>query len=158
MAERQEKTVCFHYITFSVIHMYYLLKRMIKIIFNSYPWKGRAYICIPLIAAENLFQGKRRFYVFLSWMWSLEPDLVQNGSDLFTFLLPQQVCCHQTDYWQFVKDIRWLSPHSALHVEKVRSEGNHKASLFDVPSEEFPVWKGWCVYSFPLTEERKLSL
>ncbi|KAF6121559.1 rubicon autophagy regulator [Phyllostomus discolor] len=30
----------------------------------------------------------------------------------------QQVCCHQTDYWQFVKDIRWLSPHSALHVEK----------------------------------------
>ncbi|XP_044108056.1 run domain Beclin-1-interacting and cysteine-rich domain-containing protein isoform X8 [Neovison vison] len=30
----------------------------------------------------------------------------------------QQVCCRQTDYWQFVKDIRWLSPHSALHVEK----------------------------------------
>ncbi|XP_032120130.1 run domain Beclin-1-interacting and cysteine-rich domain-containing protein isoform X4 [Sapajus apella] len=30
----------------------------------------------------------------------------------------QHVCCHQTDYWQFVKDIRWLSPHSALHVEK----------------------------------------
>ncbi|KAM5276228.1 run domain Beclin-1-interacting and cysteine-rich domain-containing protein isoform 19-T19 [Hipposideros larvatus] len=30
----------------------------------------------------------------------------------------QQVSCRQTDYWQFVKDIRWLSPHSALHVEK----------------------------------------
>ncbi|XP_049641838.1 run domain Beclin-1-interacting and cysteine-rich domain-containing protein [Suncus etruscus] len=30
----------------------------------------------------------------------------------------QQVCCRQTDYWQFVKDIRWLSPHSAFHVEK----------------------------------------
>ncbi|XP_017396501.1 run domain Beclin-1-interacting and cysteine-rich domain-containing protein isoform X4 [Cebus imitator] len=30
----------------------------------------------------------------------------------------QHVCCRQTDYWQFVKDIRWLSPHSALHVEK----------------------------------------
>ncbi|XP_032725302.1 run domain Beclin-1-interacting and cysteine-rich domain-containing protein isoform X11 [Lontra canadensis] len=30
----------------------------------------------------------------------------------------QRVCCRQTDYWQFVKDIRWLSPHSALHVEK----------------------------------------
>ncbi|XP_054569867.1 run domain Beclin-1-interacting and cysteine-rich domain-containing protein [Eptesicus fuscus] len=30
----------------------------------------------------------------------------------------KQVCCRQTDYWQFVKDIRWLSPHSALHVEK----------------------------------------
>lgn len=30
----------------------------------------------------------------------------------------QQVCCRQADYWQFVKDIRWLSPHSALHVEK----------------------------------------
>lgn len=32
--------------------------------------------------------------------------------------VPQQVSCRQTDYWQFVKDIRWLSPHSALHVEK----------------------------------------
>lgn len=30
----------------------------------------------------------------------------------------KQVCHRQTDYWQFVKDIRWLSPHSALHVEK----------------------------------------
>nr|XP_008505205.1 PREDICTED: run domain Beclin-1 interacting and cysteine-rich containing protein isoform X4 [Equus przewalskii] len=34
------------------------------------------------------------------------------------YAFPQQVCCRQTDYWQFVKDIRWLSPHSALHVEK----------------------------------------
>ncbi|XP_051005753.1 run domain Beclin-1-interacting and cysteine-rich domain-containing protein isoform X1 [Acomys russatus] len=33
-------------------------------------------------------------------------------------LINDQVCCRQADYWQFVKDIRWLSPHSALHVEK----------------------------------------
>uniref|UniRef100_A0A8D2CTQ7 Rubicon autophagy regulator n=1 Tax=Sciurus vulgaris TaxID=55149 RepID=A0A8D2CTQ7_SCIVU len=37
---------------------------------------------------------------------------------LYHGLIHDQVCCHQTDYWQFVKDIRWLSPHSALHVEK----------------------------------------
>ncbi|XP_057595902.1 run domain Beclin-1-interacting and cysteine-rich domain-containing protein isoform X1 [Hippopotamus amphibius kiboko] len=39
-------------------------------------------------------------------------------SILYHGLIHDQVCCHQTDYWQFVKDIRWLSPHSALHVEK----------------------------------------
>ncbi|KAM7132953.1 run domain Beclin-1-interacting and cysteine-rich domain-containing protein isoform 2-T2 [Molossus nigricans] len=37
---------------------------------------------------------------------------------LYHGLIRDQVCCRQTDYWQFVKDIRWLSPHSALHVEK----------------------------------------
>lgn len=52
------------------------------------------------------------------------------------YVFPLQVCCRQANYWQFVKDIRWLSPHSALHVEKVRSEGNHKALLFVVLSEE----------------------
>lgn len=35
---------------------------------------------------------------------------------------PAQVCCRQ-DYWQFVKDIRWLSPGSAHHLEKVGSGG-----------------------------------
>ncbi|XP_016055468.1 PREDICTED: run domain Beclin-1-interacting and cysteine-rich domain-containing protein isoform X2 [Miniopterus natalensis] len=39
-------------------------------------------------------------------------------SILYHGLIRDQVCCRQTDYWQFVKDIRWLSPHSALHVEK----------------------------------------
>ncbi|XP_020040438.2 run domain Beclin-1-interacting and cysteine-rich domain-containing protein isoform X6 [Castor canadensis] len=39
-------------------------------------------------------------------------------SILYHGLIHDQVCCRQTDYWQFVKDIRWLSPHSALHVEK----------------------------------------
>ncbi|KAG8524458.1 Run domain Beclin-1-interacting and cysteine-rich domain-containing protein [Galemys pyrenaicus] len=34
------------------------------------------------------------------------------------YMFREQMCCRQTDYWQFVKDIRWLSPHSALHVEK----------------------------------------
>ncbi|XP_024897622.1 run domain Beclin-1-interacting and cysteine-rich domain-containing protein isoform X5 [Pteropus alecto] len=37
---------------------------------------------------------------------------------LYHGLIHDQVCCHQANYWQFVKDIRWLSPHSALHVEK----------------------------------------
>jgi len=36
---------------------------------------------------------------------------------------PGQVCCRQKDYWQFVKDIRWLSPGSAHHLEKVGSGG-----------------------------------
>eukprot|EP00069_Balaena_mysticetus_P018460 bmy_02323T0 len=43
-------------------------------------------------------------------------------SILYHGLIHDQVYCRQTDYWQFVKDIRWLSPHSALHVEKVRGE------------------------------------
>lgn len=42
---------------------------------------------------------------------------------LLTLVFVWQVCCRQADYWQFVKDIRWLSPHSALHVEKVRVKG-----------------------------------
>lgn len=37
---------------------------------------------------------------------------------LYHGLIHDQLCCRQADYWQFVKDIRWLSPHSALHVEK----------------------------------------
>nr|XP_045003509.1 run domain Beclin-1-interacting and cysteine-rich domain-containing protein isoform X1 [Jaculus jaculus] len=40
-------------------------------------------------------------------------------SILYHGLIHDQLCCRQADYWQFVKDIRWLSPHSALHVEKV---------------------------------------
>ncbi|XP_060028208.1 run domain Beclin-1-interacting and cysteine-rich domain-containing protein isoform X3 [Erinaceus europaeus] len=33
-------------------------------------------------------------------------------------LIRDQVCSLQSDYWQFVKDVCWLRPHSALHVEK----------------------------------------
>lgn len=58
------------------------------------------------------------------------------------YVFLKQVCCRQTDYWQFVKDIRWLSPHSALHVEKV-SKGIHKASLFDVLYAESPRLEVW---------------
>ncbi|XP_026351334.1 run domain Beclin-1-interacting and cysteine-rich domain-containing protein isoform X5 [Ursus americanus] len=47
----------------------------------------------------------------------------------------QQVCCRQTDYWQFVKDIRWLSPHSALHVEKFISLHENGQSSADGVSE-----------------------
>ncbi|KAM5334487.1 run domain Beclin-1-interacting and cysteine-rich domain-containing protein isoform 5-T5 [Glossophaga mutica] len=47
----------------------------------------------------------------------------------------QQVCCRQTDYWQFVKDIRWLSPHSALHVEKFINLHENGQSSTDSVSE-----------------------
>ncbi|XP_074860818.1 run domain Beclin-1-interacting and cysteine-rich domain-containing protein isoform X2 [Carettochelys insculpta] len=39
-------------------------------------------------------------------------------SILYHGLIHDKVCCRQKDYWQFVKDIRWLSPRSAHHVEK----------------------------------------
>ncbi|XP_038272610.1 LOW QUALITY PROTEIN: run domain Beclin-1-interacting and cysteine-rich domain-containing protein [Dermochelys coriacea] len=45
-------------------------------------------------------------------------------SILYHGLIHDKVYCSQTDYWQFVKDIRWLSPHSAHHVEKVNLHEN----------------------------------
>ncbi|NXG30910.1 RUBIC protein, partial [Dromaius novaehollandiae] len=39
-------------------------------------------------------------------------------SILYHGLIHDKVYCRQKDYWQFVKDIRWLSPNSAHHVEK----------------------------------------
>ncbi|XP_075274236.1 run domain Beclin-1-interacting and cysteine-rich domain-containing protein isoform X4 [Opisthocomus hoazin] len=39
-------------------------------------------------------------------------------SILYHGLIHDTVCCRQKDYWQFVKDIRWLSPGSAHHLEK----------------------------------------
>ncbi|XP_034988450.2 run domain Beclin-1-interacting and cysteine-rich domain-containing protein isoform X1 [Zootoca vivipara] len=39
-------------------------------------------------------------------------------SILYHGLIPDKVCCRQRDYWQFVKDLRWLSPHAAHHIEK----------------------------------------
>ncbi|NXG10315.1 RUBIC protein, partial [Sakesphorus luctuosus] len=39
-------------------------------------------------------------------------------SILYHGLIHDEVCCRQKDYWQFVKDIRWLSPSSAHHLEK----------------------------------------
>nr|XP_013814951.1 PREDICTED: run domain Beclin-1 interacting and cysteine-rich containing protein isoform X2 [Apteryx mantelli mantelli] len=39
-------------------------------------------------------------------------------SILYHGLIHDKVYCRQKDYWQFVKDIRWLSPSSAHHVEK----------------------------------------
>ncbi|NXU93755.1 RUBIC protein, partial [Xiphorhynchus elegans] len=39
-------------------------------------------------------------------------------SILYHGLIHDKVCCRQKDYWQFVKDIRWLSPNSAHHLEK----------------------------------------
>ncbi|NWZ78469.1 RUBIC protein, partial [Poecile atricapillus] len=39
-------------------------------------------------------------------------------SILYHGLMHDKVCCRQKDYWHFVKDIRWLSPGSAHHLEK----------------------------------------
>ncbi|XP_052596299.1 run domain Beclin-1-interacting and cysteine-rich domain-containing protein isoform X3 [Peromyscus californicus insignis] len=55
-------------------------------------------------------------------------------SILYHGLIHDQVCCHQADYWQFVKDIRWLSPPSALHVEKfinLHENGQSNAAVSD---------------------------
>ncbi|KAL4679545.1 hypothetical protein H8959_009195 [Pygathrix nigripes] len=56
-------------------------------------------------------------------------------SILYHGLIRDQACRHQTDYWQFVKDIRWLSPHSALHVEKFISLHENGQSSADGVSE-----------------------
>ncbi|XP_047731221.1 run domain Beclin-1-interacting and cysteine-rich domain-containing protein isoform X3 [Prionailurus viverrinus] len=58
----------------------------------------------------------------------------------------QEVCCRQTDYWQFVKDIRWLSPHSALHVEKFISLHENGQSSTEGVSEH-AVAKLWLQHS-----------
>ncbi|XP_066890502.1 run domain Beclin-1-interacting and cysteine-rich domain-containing protein isoform X3 [Kogia breviceps] len=56
-------------------------------------------------------------------------------SILYHGLIHDQVYCRQTDYWQFVKDIRWLSPHSALHVEKFINLQENVQSSTDGMSE-----------------------
>uniref|UniRef100_A0A096MNG1 Rubicon autophagy regulator n=1 Tax=Papio anubis TaxID=9555 RepID=A0A096MNG1_PAPAN len=56
-------------------------------------------------------------------------------SILYHGLIRDQACRRQTDYWQFVKDIRWLSPHSALHVEKFISLHENGQSSADGVSE-----------------------
>ncbi|XP_066096773.1 run domain Beclin-1-interacting and cysteine-rich domain-containing protein isoform X6 [Saccopteryx bilineata] len=56
-------------------------------------------------------------------------------SILYHGLIHDQVCCRPTDYWQFVKDIRWLSPHSALHVEKFINLHENDQSSTDGVSE-----------------------
>lgn len=51
-------------------------------------------------------------------------------SILYHGLIHDKVCCRQKDYWQFVKDIRQLSPRSAHHVEKFISlhENGHPSA------------------------------
>ncbi|XP_032003944.1 run domain Beclin-1-interacting and cysteine-rich domain-containing protein-like, partial [Hylobates moloch] len=58
----------------------------------------------------------------------------------------QKACHRQTDYWQFVKDIRWLSPHAALHVEKFISLHENGQSSADGVSEP-PVAELWLQHS-----------
>lgn len=65
---------------------------------------------------------------------------------LYHGLIHDQVCCRQADYWQFVKDIRWLSPHSALHVEKFISL--HESGQSDTDSvSEHTVAELWLQHS-----------
>lgn len=65
---------------------------------------------------------------------------------LYHGLIHDQVCCRQADYWQFVKDIRWLSPHSALHVEKFISL--HESGQSDTNSvSEHTVAELWLQHS-----------
>ncbi|XP_075858612.1 run domain Beclin-1-interacting and cysteine-rich domain-containing protein isoform X6 [Microcebus murinus] len=85
-------------------------------------------------------------------------------SILYHGLIHDQVCCRQTDYWQFVKDIRWLSPHSALHVEKFINLHENGQSSADGVSER-AVAELWLQHSLqchclsaqlrPLLEDRQ---
>ncbi|XP_029422025.1 run domain Beclin-1-interacting and cysteine-rich domain-containing protein isoform X2 [Nannospalax galili] len=67
-------------------------------------------------------------------------------SILYHGLIHDQVCCRQADYWKFVKDIRWLSPHSALHVEKFISLHENGQSNADGVSEH-AVAERWLQHS-----------
>ncbi|XP_029070166.1 run domain Beclin-1-interacting and cysteine-rich domain-containing protein isoform X1 [Monodon monoceros] len=67
-------------------------------------------------------------------------------SILYHGLIHDQVYCRQTDYWQFVKDIRWLSPHSALHVEKFINLQENGQSSTDGMSER-AVAEQWLQHS-----------
>ncbi|XP_066477780.1 run domain Beclin-1-interacting and cysteine-rich domain-containing protein isoform X2 [Tiliqua scincoides] len=55
-------------------------------------------------------------------VWSKYGGLERISRDMHSILyhglIPDKVCCRQKDYWQFVKDVRRLSPHAAQHVEK----------------------------------------
>ncbi|KAM7160855.1 run domain Beclin-1-interacting and cysteine-rich domain-containing protein isoform 2-T2 [Macrochelys suwanniensis] len=57
-------------------------------------------------------------------------------SILYHGLIHNKVYCRQTDYWQFVKDIRWLSPHSAHHVEKFISLHGNSQPTADGVSDQ----------------------
>ncbi|XP_030071923.1 run domain Beclin-1-interacting and cysteine-rich domain-containing protein isoform X2 [Microcaecilia unicolor] len=37
---------------------------------------------------------------------------------LYHGLIQDKVYCKEQDYWRFVKDIRWISPHASQHMEK----------------------------------------
>ncbi|XP_062987835.1 run domain Beclin-1-interacting and cysteine-rich domain-containing protein isoform X2 [Elgaria multicarinata webbii] len=55
-------------------------------------------------------------------VWSKYGGLERLCRDMHSILhhglITDQVCCRQRDYWQFVKDIRRLSPNAAHHVER----------------------------------------
>ncbi|XP_044312130.1 run domain Beclin-1-interacting and cysteine-rich domain-containing protein isoform X2 [Varanus komodoensis] len=55
-------------------------------------------------------------------VWSKYGGLERLCRDMHSILhhglIPDKVCCRQRDYWQFVKDIRCLNPHAALHVKE----------------------------------------
>ncbi|XP_014466321.2 run domain Beclin-1-interacting and cysteine-rich domain-containing protein isoform X2 [Alligator mississippiensis] len=63
-------------------------------------------------------------------------------SILFHGLIHDKVYCRQQDYWQFVKDIRWLSPNFAHHVEEFISLREDDLQNADSLSDQAPA-KRW---------------
>uniref|UniRef100_A0A7M4F2R8 Rubicon autophagy regulator n=1 Tax=Crocodylus porosus TaxID=8502 RepID=A0A7M4F2R8_CROPO len=63
-------------------------------------------------------------------------------SILFHGLIHDKVYCRQQDYWQFVKDIRWLSPNFAHHVEEFINLREDDLQNADSLSDQAPA-KRW---------------
>ncbi|XP_019358990.1 PREDICTED: run domain Beclin-1-interacting and cysteine-rich domain-containing protein isoform X4 [Gavialis gangeticus] len=63
-------------------------------------------------------------------------------SILFHGLIHDKVYCRQQDYWQFVKDIRWLSPNFAHHVEEFINLREDDLQNADSLSDQAPA-KQW---------------
>ncbi|PNJ03329.1 RUBCN isoform 1 [Pongo abelii] len=66
-------------------------------------------------------------------------------SILYHGLIRDQACRRQTDYWQFVKDIRWLSPHSAFTSQFISLHENGQSSADGV--SEHAVAELWLQHS-----------
>ncbi|XP_054838037.1 run domain Beclin-1-interacting and cysteine-rich domain-containing protein isoform X2 [Eublepharis macularius] len=70
-------------------------------------------------------------------------------SILYHGLIPDKVCFRQKDYWQFVKDIRWLSPPVAHHVEKFIKLHENRQKNTDIVSDR-AIAELWLQHSLQL--------
>nr|XP_033815354.1 run domain Beclin-1-interacting and cysteine-rich domain-containing protein isoform X2 [Geotrypetes seraphini] len=50
---------------------------------------------------------------------------------LYHGLIQDKVYCKEQDYWHFVKDIRWISPHASQHMEKFISSQENRQNRGD---------------------------